>query len=189
MAWKKCRYCGQPTLPKGRKKKPGEFNHARGCPYSRKKPAKSKGSSERRNHGVRTQAAQVEALTKERDELAADFNHFKTVELRRHVEGHVICMKQRDAAEAKVSDRDRTIAQMRGALLDAREGCIAAYDAMLAFPDKAPSIRATLRKGIEGADSLGVNYGAAFFPAPASPAVDAGGTERVALPDNRFFEP
>jgi|CXWL01.1.fsa_nt_gi hypothetical protein len=30
--WKLCEGCGQPMLPKGREKKPGEFDHARGCP-------------------------------------------------------------------------------------------------------------------------------------------------------------
>lgn len=32
MAWKRCPDCGQPMLPKGKKKKPGEFDHAQGCP-------------------------------------------------------------------------------------------------------------------------------------------------------------
>lgn len=32
MAWKRCKSCGQPMLPKGREKKPGEFDHASGCP-------------------------------------------------------------------------------------------------------------------------------------------------------------
>ena len=32
MAWEICRECGQPMLPKGRKKKCGEFDHAQGCP-------------------------------------------------------------------------------------------------------------------------------------------------------------
>ena len=37
MAWKKCRGCGQPMLPKGRKKKPDEFDHAQGCPMEGKR--------------------------------------------------------------------------------------------------------------------------------------------------------
>lgn len=60
------------------------------------------------------------------------------------------------------------IKALKAALLDAREGCIAAYDALLALPNaknRIPSIRATMRKGIEGADALGVNHGAPFFPA------------------------
>ena len=32
MTWKLCPDCGQPMLPKGQKKKPDFFDHARGCP-------------------------------------------------------------------------------------------------------------------------------------------------------------
>ena len=32
---KLCKLCGQPMKPKGAKKKPNEYDHARGCPYSR----------------------------------------------------------------------------------------------------------------------------------------------------------
>ena len=35
MKYRLCRYCGQPMKPKGVKKKPNEFDHARGCPYVR----------------------------------------------------------------------------------------------------------------------------------------------------------
>lgn len=34
---KLCRFCGQPMKPKGVKKLPNEYDHAQGCPYSRKK--------------------------------------------------------------------------------------------------------------------------------------------------------
>ena len=34
--WKLCKGCDQPMLPKGQKKKPGEFDHARGCPLAKK---------------------------------------------------------------------------------------------------------------------------------------------------------
>ena len=34
---KLCKHCGQPMKPKGVKKKPDEFDHATGCPYSPKK--------------------------------------------------------------------------------------------------------------------------------------------------------
>jgi len=37
MAWRRCPECSQPMLPKGRKKKPGEFDHARGCPLDKPK--------------------------------------------------------------------------------------------------------------------------------------------------------
>jgi hypothetical protein len=37
MEAKLCRLCGQPMLPKGVKKKPNEYDHARGCPYARRK--------------------------------------------------------------------------------------------------------------------------------------------------------
>ena len=37
MTWKLCRECGQPMLPKGHKKKPGEFDHASGCPRADKR--------------------------------------------------------------------------------------------------------------------------------------------------------
>lgn len=33
--WRRCRFCGQPMKPKGVKKRSGEYDHARGCPYSR----------------------------------------------------------------------------------------------------------------------------------------------------------
>lgn len=36
MAWKKCPECDQPMLPKGRVKKPGEFDHAQGCPIGKR---------------------------------------------------------------------------------------------------------------------------------------------------------
>ncbi len=53
---------------------------------------------------------------------------------------------------------------LKTALLDAREGCIAAYDVLLTLPDESiPSIRATMKKGIMGADALGVHYGKPFF--------------------------
>jgi hypothetical protein len=32
---KLCPRCGQPIKPKGVKKLPNEYDHARGCPYSR----------------------------------------------------------------------------------------------------------------------------------------------------------
>lgn len=32
---KLCRFCGQPMKPKGVRKKPNEYDHARGCPYQR----------------------------------------------------------------------------------------------------------------------------------------------------------
>jgi hypothetical protein len=31
-----CKSCGQPMKPKGVKKRPDEFDHAQGCPYTRK---------------------------------------------------------------------------------------------------------------------------------------------------------
>ncbi len=34
---KLCRFCGQPMRPKGIKKRPDEYDHAQGCPYSRQK--------------------------------------------------------------------------------------------------------------------------------------------------------
>jgi hypothetical protein len=34
---KDCRFCGQPMKPKGVKKLPDEYDHAQGCPYSRKR--------------------------------------------------------------------------------------------------------------------------------------------------------
>jgi hypothetical protein len=34
---KLCRLCGQPMKPKGVKKLPDEYDHAQGCPYSRKR--------------------------------------------------------------------------------------------------------------------------------------------------------
>ena len=37
MRYKLCRLCGQPMKPKGVKKKPDYFDHATGCPYSRRK--------------------------------------------------------------------------------------------------------------------------------------------------------
>ena len=33
---KLCRLCGQPMKPKGVKKLPDEYDHARGCPYATK---------------------------------------------------------------------------------------------------------------------------------------------------------
>ena len=35
--YKLCRFCGQPMKPKGVKKKPDEYDHAQGCPYSRRR--------------------------------------------------------------------------------------------------------------------------------------------------------
>lgn len=37
---KLCKHCGQPMKPKGVKKRPFEYNHAQGCPYSHKREAK-----------------------------------------------------------------------------------------------------------------------------------------------------
>lgn len=37
IAPKLCRFCGQPMKPKGVPKRPDEYDHAQGCPYSRKK--------------------------------------------------------------------------------------------------------------------------------------------------------
>ena len=34
---KLCRFCDQPMKPKGVKKKPNEYDHAQGCPYSRRR--------------------------------------------------------------------------------------------------------------------------------------------------------
>lgn len=34
--YKLCRLCGQPLKPKGVKKQPNEYDHARGCPYGKK---------------------------------------------------------------------------------------------------------------------------------------------------------
>jgi len=34
--YKLCRFCGQPMKPKGVRKVPNEYDHAQGCPYSRK---------------------------------------------------------------------------------------------------------------------------------------------------------
>ena len=34
---KPCHLCGQPLRPKGVRKRPGEYDHAAGCPYARKK--------------------------------------------------------------------------------------------------------------------------------------------------------
>jgi len=31
-----CRLCGQPVRPKGVKRLPNEYDHARGCPYATK---------------------------------------------------------------------------------------------------------------------------------------------------------
>jgi hypothetical protein len=36
MSYRLCKECGQPMLPKGREKKPNEFDHARGCPLDPK---------------------------------------------------------------------------------------------------------------------------------------------------------
>lgn len=33
---KLCRFCGQPMKPNGIKKLPDEYDHAQGCPYSRR---------------------------------------------------------------------------------------------------------------------------------------------------------
>jgi hypothetical protein len=33
---KLCSKCGQPMKPSGVKKRPNEYDHAQGCPYSRK---------------------------------------------------------------------------------------------------------------------------------------------------------
>ena len=38
---KLCRFCGQPMKPKGVRKRPDEYDHAHGCPYSRKRKVKS----------------------------------------------------------------------------------------------------------------------------------------------------
>jgi hypothetical protein len=39
MSYRLCKECGQPMLPKGWKKKPFEFDHARDCPLSpRRRP-------------------------------------------------------------------------------------------------------------------------------------------------------
>jgi len=35
--WKLCKGCDQPMLPRGQKKKPGEFDHARGCPLDKRR--------------------------------------------------------------------------------------------------------------------------------------------------------
>lgn len=35
-----CRFCGQPMKPKGVRKSPDEYDHAQGCPYSRKRKVK-----------------------------------------------------------------------------------------------------------------------------------------------------
>jgi len=45
MAWKLCKGCDQPMLPKGSKKKPFEFDHATGCPIDpkQKRTAKRRG--------------------------------------------------------------------------------------------------------------------------------------------------
>lgn len=70
--------------------------------------------------------------------------------------------------KARIQKSEGLVGALKAALLDAREGCIAAYDALLALPDarkRIPTIRATMRKGIEGADALGVNHGKPFFPA------------------------
>ncbi len=32
-----CKFCGQPMKPKGVKKLPDQYDHAQGCPYSRKR--------------------------------------------------------------------------------------------------------------------------------------------------------
>jgi hypothetical protein len=40
---KRCRECGQPMLPKGRTKKPNEYDHASGCPAAEKSPKKEEG--------------------------------------------------------------------------------------------------------------------------------------------------
>jgi hypothetical protein len=37
MAYKRCKGCGQPMKPKGVKKKPNEYDHARGCPYGKRR--------------------------------------------------------------------------------------------------------------------------------------------------------
>lgn len=34
---RRCHLCGQPMLPEGVRKRPNEYDHAQGCPYSRKK--------------------------------------------------------------------------------------------------------------------------------------------------------
>jgi hypothetical protein len=36
-----CRFCGCPMKPKGVKKRPDEYDHAQGCPYSRRKRRKA----------------------------------------------------------------------------------------------------------------------------------------------------
>lgn len=36
MKYKLCRFCDQPVKPKGVKKLPDQYDHAQGCPYSRR---------------------------------------------------------------------------------------------------------------------------------------------------------
>ena len=45
MTYKMCKHCGQPMKPKGVKKLPYEYDHAQGCPYSKRKRLKSAADS------------------------------------------------------------------------------------------------------------------------------------------------
>jgi hypothetical protein len=40
MKMKLCKYCGQPMKPKGVRKRPDEYDHARGCPADKKRRTK-----------------------------------------------------------------------------------------------------------------------------------------------------